>query len=131
MSTSVVVVIAALAVIGASAAAWWYLRRRRRDGATFEGTFSFGWEVSSFVPGDSSRTSPRYWVAWTPESRLMEKLKEQGYDPAWTAGYGTVRAKLAGTLEKRAEGGYGHMGQYSGQLTVSRVLQMSKYERGG
>lgn len=131
MSALVVAAIIVLTLVALTLPVWWYLRRRRRAGRTFEGTFTFGWEVSSFVPGGPSETAPRYWVAWTPESGFMERFKAHGFDPAWSPGYGTVRTRFEGTLEEGATGGYGHMGQYSGQVTVQRVLAMSRPESGG
>lgn len=108
-----------------------YRRKRSAKDRVFEGTVTFGWEVSSFVPGDPSNTSPRYWVAWTPESGFIERFRAQGFDPSWSPGYGSVRAKFEGVLETGAKDGYGHMGQYAGQVTVQRVLSMSPVESEG
>jgi hypothetical protein len=124
VSTFAIIAVSVLAV-AAVGLGWWFWRRRRRGSRTFEGTFRFGWEVSSFVPGPPGNDRPRYWVAWTPESRFMEKFREQGYDPNWSPGYGTVRTKFVGTLEDGASNGYGHLGQYAGQVTVERVISMS------
>ena len=60
----------------------------------------------------------------------MDAFRAAGYDPAWSPGYGKVRTKFVGKLETRDEGGYGHMGRYSGQVTVFRVLEMSQAEPG-
>jgi hypothetical protein len=130
VNTAFVVIGAVLVVAAIAGLALWWLRRRRQtpEEQSFEGTFTFGWEVSSFVPGDGSRTSPRYWLAWTPESRFMEKFKESGYDAAWTPGYGRVWTRFLGVLENGGRGGYGHMGQYDAQVTVTRVIEMGRAE---
>lgn len=129
---SILLIIAGVVLVVAAAvlAVRWFRARGEPAERTFEGTFTFGWEVSAFVPGPPSARSPRYWVAWTPESRFMEKFKEQGYDAAWTPGYGTARVKFMGSLETGAASGYGHMGQYSGQVTVVRVIEMGRAEPG-
>jgi|GEM_PF-1288194 len=129
MSTALVVAGVLLVVLGAAVFVARVIRRRRRSNEqAFEGTFTFGWEVSLFVPGDASRQGPRYWLAWTPESRFMERFRQCGYDPAWTPGYGRVRTRFLGVLENGAVGGYGHMGQYEAQVTVTRVLEMGRAE---
>ena len=131
MTTWLIIVGIVLAVAAVGLGVFWFMRRREEEPGEreFEGTFTFGWEVSSFVPGDSSKKSPRYWVAWTPESRFMEKFKESGYDAAWTPGYGRVRTKFVGVLENGSKTGYGHMGQYDAQVTVVRVLEMASAEQ--
>jgi hypothetical protein len=132
VNTFLIVAGAGLAFLAVAVLAYWFFRRRGQAAGeeTFEGTFTFGWEVSSFVPGDPANKSPRYWLAWTPESRFMEQFKQQGYDPAWTPGYGSVRTRFVGVLEKDSSTGYGHMGQYDGQVTVLRVIHMSRAEPG-
>ena len=121
---------AVLLVAGAAAVVVVLLFRRRKSGGTptFEGTVTFGWEVSAFVPGAPSNKSPRYWVAWTADSGFLERFRAQGFDPSWSPGYGSVRTKFEGTLETGATAGYGHMGQYAGQITVHRVISMSPAE---
>lgn len=130
---TIVLISGAALLVAAVAVILFWLNRRKRSGSdrTFEGTVTFGWEVSSFVPGAPSNTSPRYWVAWTPESGFIEQFRAQGFDPSWSPGYGSVRAKFEGALETGAKDGYGHMGQYAGQVTVHRVISMSLSEPGG
>lgn len=98
--------------------AWMYLGRRN---APFEGTYTLGPEVSSFVPGDGS---VRYWLAWAPESGFIEAFRALGFESM-----GTVRATFEGKLETGAEAGYGHMGQYSGQVTVLKLKHMTRTDR--
>jgi hypothetical protein len=97
---------------------WMYLGRR---GASFEGTYTLGPEVSSFVPSDAS---VRYWLAWAPESGFIEAFRALGFDSM-----GTVRTSFEGKLETGAEAGYGHMGQYNGQVTVLKLEHMTRTDR--
>lgn len=116
-----------LVVLALGAGYWWWTNRREHgDGTTFSGTFTYGWEVSSFVPDGA--TSKKYWLAWTPDSGFMEQLKAHGYDAAWTPGYAEVHVRFEGTLEG-GKGGYGHMGQYDGQMMVLNVIEMGTAER--
>ncbi len=105
-----------LAVVGVIA--WMYLRRR--DPA-FEGTYTLGPEVSAFVPAGGST---RYWLAWAPGSGFIEAFRAQGFDTV-----GTVQATFQGTLETGAKDGYGHMGQYAGQVTVIKLERMTRADR--
>lgn len=126
--TTVLWVSGIIVLLLALGAGYWWWTNRRVDGkeGTFSGTFTYGWEVSSFVPDGAS--TKKYWLAWTPQSRFMEQLKEQGYDAAWTPGYAVAHVRFEGTLEG-GKGGYGHMGQYDGQVMVAKVLEMSPAER--
>ena len=87
----------------------------------FEGTFTLGPEISAFVPAGGS---PRYWLAWEPGSGFMEGFRAAGFD-----GVGTVHAAFEGKLETSAKDGYGHMGQYAGQVTVLKLVRMTRTER--
>jgi hypothetical protein len=118
MSTTQVLIggVLILAVVGV--VAWMYLRRRE---PSFEGTFTLGPEVSSFVPAGGSA---RYWLAWAQGSGFIEAFRAQGFDSV-----GTVHTKFEGKLETGAKNGYGHMGQYAGQITVLKLERMTRPDR--
>ena len=74
---------------------------------SYHGHYTYGFEVSSFMPCGSSE---RWWVS--AETRgLRTQLGERA---------GTVYAEVRGEISKR--GSYGHLGAYSRELTVLEVV---------
>ena len=99
---------------------------KRNTSGEFAGFYSSGFEVSSFVPCDmiaSDPTGPGYWLNGTPDfyQRYSELSQQSGYDPA--TGYLPVFTRFKGELSPA--GSYGHMGAYSHEITVTKMLEMS------
>jgi hypothetical protein len=93
---------------------------------TFEGYYASGFEVSSFVPCEAAGEAgygAGYWLTGTPDfydtySRLVT---ESGHDPV--TGYFPVYTVFEGTLSP--EGHYGHLGAYTREVTVTKLIEMS------
>jgi len=98
----------------------------------FEGYYAGGGELSYFEPceGDpNSGNKNGYWL----ESKRDTGFGEQYYaltvdDPPDGFGKGRVYVRFVGKLSPTRPGegnGYGHLGSYKNQVTVSELLDMS------
>ncbi|MGE3076765.1 MAG: hypothetical protein AB7N24_08055 [Dehalococcoidia bacterium] len=76
-----------------------------------EGQFVLGWGVSELRLDDGVS---RFRVEWTADSGLVGKMRDVGFDPAWTPGYGAAPVRLAGTVVPSSPG-------QSGIFLVHRV----------
>ena len=96
--------------------------RSHRDSTStpvFVGKYSQGFEVSSFVPCDAPET--KYWLVWKKPIDLTSEMRRVGAD-----GFGSeVYLKFEGSLETGG-GGYGHLGQYGGQLEITKLRGVSR-----
>ena len=116
---------------------WWYIivglflaviavlvgvaiyRSHRENTSAFVGKYSYGFETSSFVPCASPET--RYWLVWQKPIDLTSEMQKAGAD-----GFGSeVYLKFEGKLETGADG-YGHLGQYQGQLEITKLLTVTR-----
>lgn len=96
------------------------LIRRRNRPRTFDGDFVLSFETSSFTPRD--KPEARYWLAWGPDVKLMERLQALGFDKT----HAEARLRFEGRLETGAKDGYGHLGRYTGQVTILRLLDATR-----
>jgi hypothetical protein len=78
------------------------------------GYYNFGFETSRFSPTNSHE---QWWLSGKDPCPALEHEVERGVTPAL---YIEVRATLSPT------GKYGHMGQFSRELTVKEVLTCRK-----
>lgn len=117
-----IAVLVALVVLSAVAFALWRMGRLPfwNSDDVFEGMYTSAFETSSFVPCGSSE--PRYWLVWAADSEFATAFREHNLG----AQGGTVYVRLKGKLETRTRDGYGHLGQYKGQLTVTKLEEMSR-----
>ena len=86
----------------------------------FEGVFTLSFERSSFTP--CAKPGVRYWLDWPVDVKLMDEVKRLGFDSTFVE----VHLRFDGTLKTGAPGGYGHLGQYSGQVTVARLHEVTR-----
>lgn len=92
----------------------------------FEGTYSSGFEVSSFVPCDYSDEAGYgvgYWLTGTTEfyDQYYALVESSGFDPS--TGYLSVYVRFKGELSP--SGDYGHLGMYEREITVTELLEMT------
>ncbi|MGE3076764.1 MAG: hypothetical protein AB7N24_08060 [Dehalococcoidia bacterium] len=107
-----------LAVLAVLAGIAVYRSHRDRSSA-FTGKYSYGFEVSSFVPCDADGV--KYWLVWQKPIDLTSAMRRAGAD-----GFGSeVYLKFEGNLETGGDG-YGHLGQYNGQLEITKLLNVSR-----
>lgn len=92
----------------------------------FEGYYTFGFEVSAFVPCDYDPEAANgigYWL--TDNSGFSERyfalVESTGQDPV--RDYVTVYVRFQGELS--SPGSYGHLGAYEREVTVTELLEMS------
>ncbi|MGE0598045.1 MAG: hypothetical protein AB7J35_12890 [Dehalococcoidia bacterium] len=116
---------------------WWYLaiglfvavlailagiaiyRSQRERSSTFVGKYSYGFEVSSFVPCNSPDV--KYWLVWQKPIDLTSEMQKAGAN-----GFGSeVYLKFEGKLETGGDG-YGHLGQYTGQLEITKLVSVAR-----
>lgn len=90
------------------------------DGSSYTGKYVALFETSSFVPCDEPDV--RYWLVWGPKVDLPGELKMLGFDGLGTEAY----LRFSGRLETGSASGYGHLGQYSGQLTIKKLKKASR-----
>ena len=117
------ILLVVVVAIGVAAAIAFFRNRRSGRGAKsamFVGKYTSLLETSSFVPCE--HPDVRYWLVWSGNVDLAGELKKLGFDGLGTTAY----LRFEGTLATGAPGGYGHMGQYSGQLVVTRLLNASR-----
>ena len=91
-----------------------------RDGE-LQGYYLRAYELSSFVPCGSWGTPGNgvgYWLDWG-NSESYRQYEQKFY----SKGTETVYLRFAGHVS--AMGSYGHLGQYSRQVTVNKVIEMS------
>ena len=104
---------------------------------TYEGLFSSAFEVSVFYPcglstpeafvGESGYVETGYWLVSTPDSGFNEQLQDF-HALRGDTGQLSVYVKVVGTLSPTKEYGYGHLGLYSNEITVSEVLDMKPWD---
>src|SRR5687767_2500106 len=111
-----IAVLVALVAILAVASVLWRAGRLPfvKPGDSFEGMYTSSFETSSFVPCGSNE--PRYWLVWAAKSDFASAFRAHNLG----AQGGTVYVRLKGKLETKDEGGFGHLGQYKGQITVTK-----------
>lgn len=106
----------------------------------FTGYYGTSFETSSFVPcpenGEPDQL-PGYGVGYlltaTSDSRWQEKNDQ--IRPSLHMSQSRVEQVLVfiraeGELREGGEQGYGHLGQYSGELLVTKVLELAPYAKG-
>ena len=103
----------------------------------YEGLFSSAFEVSVFYPcglstpeafvGESGYVETGYWLVSTPDSGFNEQLQDF-HALRGDTGQLSVYVKVVGTLSPTKEYGYGHLGLYSNEITVSEVLDMKPWD---
>jgi hypothetical protein len=118
----VIAVVVALVVLGAVAFVLWRMGRLPfgKSAGSFEGMYTSAFETSSFVPC-GSRDS-RYWIVWRADSDFAAAFDEHNLGLQG----GELYVRLQGKLETGNPNGYGHLGQYNGQLTVTKLEEMSR-----
>jgi hypothetical protein len=94
--------------------------------ASFEGYYTSGFEVSSFVPCGSQEQAGYgngYWLNGPPGfyESYNQIVSESGHDPA--TGYLPVYVEFEGQLSP--EGNFGHLGAYSREITVTNLILMT------
>lgn len=119
------VLIAVFVALAVLVAAVFFLWRAGRppfgtSGGSFEGMYTSSFETSSFVPCGSPER--HYWLVWAADSDFASAFREHNLG----AQGGTVYVRLKGKLETRNRDGYGHLGQYNGQLRVTKLEEMSR-----
>ena len=101
--------------------------------ATFEGLYATSFEASVFYPcgmteniEDQGNKDMEYWLTSTPDSGFHEQL-EKFSDLAEPTGL-RVYVKFTGVLSPtKPFGGYGHLGMYKNEVTVTRILEMKSW----
>jgi len=104
--------------------------------ATFEGLYATSFEVSVFYPcgmgtqtedtEDQGNKDMEYWLTSTPDSGFHEQL-EKFSDLAEPTGL-RVYVKFTGVLSPtKPFGGYGHLGMYKNEITVTKILEMKPW----
>ena len=101
--------------------------------SVFEGRFSTSFEVSVFYPcgteyveGVGDKDSG-YWLVSTRDSGFNERL-ETFQSLRGPTGELSVYVKFVGTLSPKNQNGYGHLGMYSREITVTEVLEMKAWD---
>jgi hypothetical protein len=95
-------------------------RSNDSDSAEFVGKYTSLFETSAFVPCDQPET--RYWLVWGAGVDLTAELKKIGFEGLGAEAY----LRFDGKIETGAPGGYGHLGQYVGQLEITRLFSASR-----
>jgi hypothetical protein len=126
-------VLLALCVCGLGFAIWSRTFQQadtgRRD-VEFRGHFVSAFEVSSFTPCEPETQVPgfygAYWVTSTAESGFYTRYAEvtgvaQAQQPAGVPVY----VHFIGDVSPDSKNGYGHLGGYAHEVTVTQVLEMS------
>jgi hypothetical protein len=98
----------------------------RVNSGEFEGFYTSGFEVASFIPGEmigDPNQGVGYWVNGTPElyEQYTALVQSRGSDPI--SGYIPVYVRFKGELSP--PGNYGHLGAYEREVTVTELLEMS------
>jgi hypothetical protein len=92
------------------------------DKNVFEGKYSISYEASTFQSCDENE---RWWLLGNLDT--LERFREMENPEVGVVKYGIVKfVKLEGTLSP--EGRYGHMGKYTRELTVSRVIEVRPWK---
>jgi hypothetical protein len=89
-------------------------------GEEFEGDFTLGFEQSSFIPCD--KPDLRYWLVWAGGVDLPGRIEQLGI----SGPYAEVHLSFRGMLETGSATGYGHLGRYDGQVTVTELLELTR-----
>ena len=92
-------------------------------GAILEGVFETGFEHSGFYANAvCPEGNGAYWVAWTAESRFAERLEDEtGVYPFAERDALAFRVTVRGDVSP--DGKYGHLGQYSREVTVLELIE--------
>ena len=90
------------------------------DAPEFQGKYTSLFETSSFVP--CGQPDVRYWLVWGPNVDLTGELRKLGFEGLGAEAF----LRFDGDLETGAPGGYGHLGLYSGQLTITKLATVSR-----
>ena len=93
----------------------------------FKGFYINGFEVSSFVPCDmvdDLAQGTGYWLNGISEmsDQYYALVQSSGFDQG--TGYLSVYVRFNGELSPPG-GGYGHLGAYEREVTVTKLLEMS------
>lgn len=106
-----------------------------REGIVVEGRYSTSFEVSVFMPcrtdnqkelWESANKNTDYWLTSTPASDFSEQLKSY-YPFMEPTGELHMYVKFVGDISPTKKNGYGHLGMYSNQVTVTEVLEMEPW----
>lgn len=88
----------------------------------FRGTYSFGFEVSSFEPCSSGE---QWWVLSDEDLHVAyERTVGEGAKYAYVPVFVRLRGRIG------PEGRYGHLGVYQRELTVTEVLEIREARQG-
>ena len=100
---------------------------------TFEGLYATSFEVSIFYPcgmtediDDQGDKGLGYWLTSTPDSGFNEQLTKFSTlrEPTGLRVY----VKFIGVLSPtKPFGGYGHLGMYKNEVTVTKILEMKSW----
>jgi TPR repeat protein len=87
--------------------------------AEYRGCYTGGFEVSAFTP---LGTRENWWTKWDTSTAMLDAALKDA------PGRGAISPTLLVVIQGRVseEGRHGHMGQYSRQITVSRILAARK-----
>jgi hypothetical protein len=101
--------------------------------ATFEGLYVTSFEVSVFYPcgmtediDDQGNKDLGYWLTSTPDSSFNEQMTRFSTlrEPTGLRVY----VKFIGVLSPtKPFGGYGHLGMYKNEVTITKVLEMKSW----
>ena len=98
-------------------------------GQVYEGHYTGGFEISSFVPCGSA-DSPGYgggwWLSAVPESDFQRRYSSLAAGTAAPGELFVVYVRFVGDLSPEGPGGqgYGHVGAYARAVTVTELLEM-------
>lgn len=106
-----------------------------KEGIIVEGRYSTSFEVSVFMPcrtnnqkelWESADKNSVYWLTSTPASHFSEQLKPY-YSLMEPTGELNMYVKFIGDISPTKKNGYGHLGMYSNQVTVTEVVEMEPW----
>lgn len=106
-----------------------------KEGIIVEGRYSTSFEVSVFMPcrtnnqkelWESANKNTVYWLTSTPTSHFSEQLKSY-YSLMEPTGELNMYVKFIGDISPTKKNGYGHLGMYSNQVTVTEVVEMEPW----
>jgi len=98
----------------------------------FEGLFSTSFEVSVFYPCDTEYVEGvynkdlEYWLTSTSDSGFNEQLKTF-HSLIEPTGQLKMYVQFVGRISPTKQNGYGHLGMYSNQITVTEILDMKPW----
>ena len=105
------------------------------EDTVLEGRYTTAFEISDFMPcntryqkeyWDSANNNSVYWLTSTPESNFNEQLKTYLHLLGPT-GELNMYVKFVGNISPTKKNGYGHLGMYSNQVTVTEVVEMEPW----